>query len=290
MTVEAHVAWRLHAELGEGPVWFPAEQVLWFVDIKLGRLHRYDPARHECETLTVGGQPSFIVPGEGGKLLVGSGHCVRPLEGDRLGPALFRLDQPDHNRTNDATVDVSGRLWLGTMDDREEIPTGAVYCYDRGNLTKTGWEAVATNGPAICGSGNWLYHVDSGQRTIWRVPFEGGVLASSGEVFVRLEEDEGYPDGVVVDSENCLWVALWDGWGVRRYGPDGTLLQHVDLPCARATKVAFGGADLRTAFVTTARVGLSEAELAAQPLAGSLFTFDAPVPGRALPEVKLPGV
>lgn len=288
MTAEAHLACRLQAELGEGPVWLPAEQVLWFVDIKRGRLHRYDPARGECETLTVGGQPSFIVPAEGGKLLVGSGDCVHPLEGDKLGPALLRLDQPDHNRTNDATVDVFGRLWLGTMDDREEIPTGAVYCYDRGNLTRTGWEAVVTNGPAICGSGKWLYHVDSGQRTIWRVPFEGGVPASSGEVFVRLNEDEGYPDGVVVDSENCLWVALWDGWGMRRYGPDGTLLLHVDLPCARVTKVAFGGPDLRTAFVTTARAGLDEAALAAQPLAGSLFSFDAPAPGRALPEVKLP--
>jgi len=279
---------RLEAQLGEGPVWLADKQELWFVDIKLGRLHCHRPRQGGCATLDVGGQPSFIVPTDRDSLLVGSGGGIHELAGDRLGPALLQIDQPAHNRTNDATVDESGRLWFGTMDDREQESTGAVYCFDQGNLTRTHLEAVVTNGPAVCGSGDWLYHVDSGQRTIWRVPLNNGFLAGEGEPFVRLTDEEGYPDGVVVDSENCLWVALWDGWGVRRYSPNGELLCHIDVPCARVTKVAFGGADLRTAYVTTARVGLNDEQLAKQPLAGSLFAFTAKAPGRMLPPVRLP--
>ncbi len=83
------------------------------------------------------------------------------------------------------------------------------------------------------------------------------------DLFLQLGQADGHPDGVVLDSEDCLWVALWDGWAVRRYAPDGTLLLQVDLPCARVTKIAFGGPDLRTAYVTTARTGLDAAQLAA---------------------------
>ena len=87
----------------------------------------------------------------------------------------------------------------------------------------------------------------------------------------------------MLDSEDCLWVALWDGWGVRRYAPDGTLILEVALPCSRVTKIAFGGPDLRTAYVTTARTGLDVAELAHQPFAGGLFAFDACVAGNPMP-------
>jgi len=107
-------------------------------------------------------------------------------------------------------------------------------------------------------------------------------------VFLQLTENDGHPDGVVLDSEDCLWVALWDGWGVRRYAPGGALLMTVALPCSRVTKIAFGGPDLRTVYVTTARVGLDAAALAEQPLAGGLFTFDVPVAGNVLPAVQLP--
>lgn len=273
--------------LGEGPAWCAGEAALRFVDIKRGRLHRFDPATGARETHEAGGQPSFILPAAEGGFVVGSAGGLFHSDGQAFGEALATIPMPPHNRTNDATVDSAGRLWFGTMDDAEERPTGALHCLDRGRLVRTGWEAVVTNGPALGGDGRTLYHVDSGQRTIWRIALEDGALAAAGEVFVRLDEDEGYPDGVVVDREDCLWVALWDGWAVRRYAPDGTLLLHVEMPCARPTKLAFGGPDLRTAYVTSARVGLDEAELARQPLAGGLFAFAAPAPGRVLPAVRL---
>jgi xylono-1,5-lactonase len=287
MNVQPCLVWPVGALLGEGPAWFPDEGALRFVDIKGGRLHRFDPASGACETLDVGGQPSFIVPAADGGYLVGSGHAVRRFDGYALGEVVATIDMPAHNRTNDATVADDGRLWFGTMDDEEQVASGALYCLDRVAVQTGEWRAVVTNGPAISVNGRTLYHVDSGQRTIWRRSLKDGVLAPAGEVFVRIDEGDGFPDGVVVDSEDCLWVALWDGWVVRRYGPDGTLLLEVDLPCARVTKLAFGGSDLKTAFVTTARTGLDQAAMAAQPGAGGLFAFDAPAPGRRLPAGRI---
>lgn len=285
--VKPSPVWDVGTLLGEGPLWLPDEQALRFVDIKRGRLHRFDPATGAGETLEVGGKPSFIVPIAGGGLLVGSENRLQRLDRDGLGETLAVVDMPAHNRTNDATVDASGRLWFGTMDDEEEAPTGALYCLDRGALQRTNWAAVITNGPAVSSDCSVLYHVSTLDRTIWRIPVADGALADTGEVFVRIGEDEGYPDGVVLDSEDCLWLALYGGWGVRRYAPDGSLLLHIDFPCANVTKIAFGGPGLTTAYATTARKGLDDAALAGQPLAGSLFAFEAPAPGRVLPPVRL---
>ena len=281
------LVWKLDAQLGEGPAWFPEAGVLRFVDIKAGRLHRYVPATGACATIDTGGQPSFVVAVAHGDLLAGSGGAIHHASDDGLGEAVAHIDMPAHNRTNDATVDSQGRLWFGTMDDDEARPTGALHCLDRGTLHCLGQEAVVTNGPAISADGTLLYFVDSGARTIWRLNLGEGPSVLARDVFVQLEEADGHPDGIVLDSEDCLWVALWDGWGLRRYAPDGTLLAHVDFPCARVTKLAFGGADLRTAYVTTARVGLDHEALAAQPLAGGLFAFAAPAAGRVLPAVRL---
>jgi xylono-1,5-lactonase len=281
---EVRLIWDVGAELGEGPAWFADEGALRFVDIKGGRLHRYDPATDERETLAIGGMPSFVLPTGGGGMVIGSRKHILPVSRTgEVGPPLAELAMPEHNRTNDAAVDSHGRLWLGTMDDEEQQPTGALWCLTGGVLRHMGGEAVVTNGPAIIPDGRTLYHVDSGARTIWRFTIGEGPTVEDREVFLQLCEADGHPDGVVLDSEQCLWVALWDGWGLRRYSPEGQLLLTVDLPCARVTKLAFGGPDLMTAYVTTARTGLNPAELARQPLAGALFAFDAPAAGLRLP-------
>jgi xylono-1,5-lactonase len=280
------LVWQLDAQLGEGPVWLADRETLAFVDIKRGHLHLLHQPSGRRDSHDLGGQPSFVLPASDGTLLIGSDHAIHRLDDTRLGAALAVIPQPAHNRTNDATVDAQGRIWFGTMDDREEQASGAIWCLDGGQLHCAGPQAVVTNGPAVSDDG-WLYHVDSGQRTIWRHRLGAEPRLDAGEVFVRLGEDDGYPDGVIVDAEDCLWVALWDGWGVRRYAPDGRLLLHVPLPCARVTKLALGGPDLRTAYVTTARVGLDAAQLAEQPLAGSLFAFEAPAPGRPIPLARV---
>jgi xylono-1,5-lactonase len=288
MTPEARLVWPVEAQLGEGPMWMVADAALHFVDIKGERLHRFVPESGGQETIDFSGQPSFVVPASDGTLVVGSNNQVLSVgrDGRTLG-VLADIPMAAHNRTNDATVDVQGRLWFGTMDNGERHPTGALWCLDRGVLHHMGGEAVVTNGPAITGDGRTLYHVDSGNRTVWRYTIETGPKITKAEVFLQLAAEDGHPDGIVLDSEECLWVALWDGWCVRRYAPDGQLLLSVAMPCARVTKIAFGGPALRTAFVSTARTGLDAAALANQRLAGGLFAFDAPVAGKPLPAVRL---
>lgn len=283
MIPEVSLVWSAAAQLGEGPVWHADEQALWFVDIKGGAVHRHVPATGANTVFATGGKPSFILPAIDGSMVVGSEHGVYRFADGRLGPQIAAVDMPDHNRTNDATVDSLGRLWLGTMDDGEAVETGALYCLDGGILHTTSASAIVTNGPAVSVDAGMLYFVDSVQRRVWRYSVANGTELTSPELFLQLTDADGHPDGVTLDSEDCLWVALWDGWGVRRYAPDGRLLLHVDLPCSRVTKIAFGGPDLQTAFVTTARTGLDESQLERQPLAGALFSFEAPAPGRPMP-------
>ena len=286
VTPPVRLVWDLGTQLGEGPVWCADQQALWFVDIKGGAIHRYEPATGGRESFAIGGKPSFIVPAADGGLLVGSENSICRFADGKLGDPVATIAMPAHNRTNDATVDGAGRLWLGTMDDDEALETGALYCLDRGVLHATPAKAIVTNGPAVSSDGQHLYFVDSVRRQIWRYPITQGPNLGEPELFLQLGPADGHPDGVVLDSEGCLWVALWDGWAVRRYAPDGTLLLQVDLPCARVTKLAFGGPDLKTAYVTTARVGLHADELEQQPLAGALFAFDAPAAGTLLPHYR----
>jgi len=275
--------WPIKASLGEGPLWDDRTQLLWFVDIMRGRIHCCDEKGEQRRTFDVGGSPSFIVAHAAGGFVVGNGHSLWLFDGERLVREISRVAMPPNNRMNDATVDQQGRLWFGSMDNDGNQRTGAVHLAHGDKVTVMGGEAVITNGPAVSGDGRWLYHVDTLDRTIWRFDIGEGPQLARGAPFARIEQEAGTPDGVTLDGEDHIWVGLWDGWGLRRYAPSGELIEEVALPCANVTKVAFGGAGFRTAFVTTARIGRGAAELEREPLAGGLFAFALETAGRAMP-------
>ncbi len=279
--------WPLAAGLGEGPLWDVERQALWFVDIKQGRIHRCAADGCDRRNFEVGGMPSFILPRDGGGFVVGNVDTLQQFDGERVTGTIDRVAMQATNRFNDATTDVHGRLWFGSMDDEEEKLTGAVHVHSRGTIGVAGGESMITNGPAVSGDGRWLYHVDTPERTITRFDVGDSDRLDQGTLFVRIAEEAGNPDGVVIDAEDHLWVALWGGSVARRYAPDGTLVQEVRFPCPNVTKLAFGGSDLKTAFATTARAGLDEATLAAHPLAGGIFAFAVDVPGRITTPAKL---
>jgi xylono-1,5-lactonase len=273
------VVWPLAAELGEGPVWLVREQALWFADIKGRALHQFIPATGARHSYPLPGQASFIVPASDGSMVIGMGLGLYRVHAGILADQIAAVDGAAFDRTNDATVDGKGRLWFGTMDSGERAPTGSVHLYDGHTLRSVGGACTITNGPAISPDGRTLYHVDTLAGKIWQFDISAGEQLIDGQLFAAIDPNDGHPDGVTVDCEGCVWVGLWGGWCVRRYAPDGQLLASVSLPCANVTKIAFGGADLRTAYVTTARVGLSPEELLQQPLAGALFAFEAPAAG-----------
>lgn len=278
--------WSLGAQLGEGPVWVSG--ALWFVDIKSRQVHRFDPADGSRASWPAPEEIGFLLPRRGGGFVAGlqSGlHAFDPASGAFELLAEVEPDRPG-NRLNDGTVDPSGRLWFGTMDNGERERSGAFYSFSGGRLEPTGLGGIAiTNGPAISPDGRLLYWVDTLAGTIGVCEIaEDGSLGPS-RPFVRIAPTEGFPDGPTVDSEGALWISLYAGHEVRRYSPGGELLSRVRFPVANITKIAFGGPDLRTAFATTARQKLTAEQIAPQPEIGDLFAFDVEVPGLPCPLV-----
>ncbi len=268
------------ATLGEGPVWIG--RALWFVDIKSLLIYRFDPADGALRHWSAPAQPGWVLPARGDALIVGlktGVHRFDPADG-RF--ALLHDPEPGFpdNRLNDATIDRQGRLWFGTMDDGESRESGRLYRVADGVCADSGLPPVAiTNGPSISPDGATLYHTDTLGKRIWRVPMAPDGTLGTPALFTTIEDGAGYPDGSVIDAEGCLWTGLFGGWGLRRYDPAGTLMRTVAMPVANITKMAFGGDDLKTAYVTTARKGLDAAALLGQPDAGDLFAFDPGVAG-----------
>lgn len=269
------------AILGEGPVWVAREAALWFVDIKSHRVHRFDPATGEANAWTAPGQVGWILPTSDGLFAVGlqSGvHRFDPADGSFTLIHAPEAHLPG-NRQNDATVTPDGALWFGSMDDAEEDASGRFYRFHHGECRDSGLPPVSiTNGPAASPDGRVLYHTDTLGKRIWRTEIDGGVVGAT-RLFTEIEEGAGYPDGPTVDTDGCVWTGLFAGWAARRYDPDGALMREVRFPVANITKIAFGGADLKTAYATSARKGLDAAALVAQPEAGDLFAFDPGVAG-----------
>jgi sugar lactone lactonase YvrE len=200
---------------------------------------------------------------------------------------LTRVDSDrPRNRLNDACVDALGRLWFGTMDDDETNPTGALYRFDAKGLRRCDDGYVITNGPALSADGRTLYHVDTLGQIIYAFDLDDRGTPTNRRLFARIEQAGAYPDGPVIDSEGCLWIGVWGGSGVRRYSPEGKLLQTISLPVANCTKPLFAGDDLRSLYMTTAWKGLSPAQREQQPLAGGLFHVRVPVAGLPQHEVR----
>jgi D-xylonolactonase len=277
-TTDPVCLWDVRAILGEGVLWDAAHHCVWFVDIKGRRIHRCDADGANQRSWEAPGQVSFIVPVAGGGYvcsLEDGLHRFDPASGAFTPLLQVEADVPG-NRFNDGHVDAAGRLWFGSMDDAETAPTGALYRYDgAAAVADSGY--VITNGPAISPDGRTLYHTDTVGKHIYAFDIVDGSLQRK-RLFLTLAGG-GHPDGMAVDVDGCVWVATFGGWRIDRYAPDGQKLGEVRFPCANITKLAFGGPDLRTVYVSTARKGLSEAELAAQPLAGGLFTFRAALSG-----------
>jgi sugar lactone lactonase YvrE len=288
MSSEPRAVWDAGTVLGEGPVWVERDRALWFTDIKRRQVHRYDPQSGEKRSWDAPEQIGFVFPMESGGFIAGlQSGLYRFDESDGRFELLVEVepDKPS-NRLNDGIVDPSGRLWFGTMDDSEREQSGAFYVYERGQVRPTGLTGIAiTNGPAVSPDGLTLYWVDTVRDLVFGAAIRDDASLGPSELLISIPPAEGHADGPTVDCEGCIWISLYAGWEARRYSPAGELIDRVRFPVANITKMAFGGADLRTAYATTARHLLNPADLEAQPLAGALFEFRVDVPGIACPPV-----
>jgi sugar lactone lactonase YvrE len=211
----------------------------------------------------------------------GGFHLFDP---DRGITATLGTPEPDKpgNRFNDCKCDRAGRFFAGTMALNAGPGQGTLWRLDPdGRMTAVETGLHVSNGLGWSPDDRTFYFCDTGARTVFAYDYDlaTGAATNRRPLIAFAAEEEGKPDGLAVDAEGHLWIALWDGWGVARYAPDGRRVGFVSLPVPRPTSVAFGGGDLRTLFITSARVRLSAAQLAEAPLSGSVFAFDAGVAG-----------
>jgi len=258
------------AVLGEGPLWVARENAVYWVDIKGQALHRLALNDHTHVSWSMPERLGWVVerrnhPG----FIAGfkSGFARLFLDPLRIEPICAPdKDVPD-SRMNDAAVDRAGRIWAGTMDDRERAATGGLYCLDAaGRCSKHDGGDVVSNGPTFSPAHDVLYHTDTLQRVIFRFPLAADGSLGKREVFVAFSQDWGSPDGMATDIEGGIWVAHWGGARLSRFLPDGRLDRAIAMPVSQVTSCCFAGPGLERMFVTSASIGRDD-----ERLAGGLF-------------------
>ena len=263
--------------LGEGPIWRPRENSLYWIDLKAPAIYCFDVITRQNRQVpaalgkTIGG----LVFARNGRMIVCDGEGVHELTATGHRNPLVNPEKDAGNAFNDAKCDPKGRLWSGTADIGETRPSGSLYVIEGqgrtpGRVRRIDSAIICSNGPAFSPDGRRAYFTDSFAQEIYYydVDLDTGLI-SDRKSFVKTEN--GYPDGMTVDSQGYLWNCMWDGWRVVRYAPDGRIDQEVKVPVPRPTSVCFGGPRMDQLFITTASDGLSEQQLKDAPLSGSLF-------------------
>ena len=259
--------------LGEGPLWSPSEQALFWVDIlgqRLNRLRLNDDSVSSWELPSMTGwvierraAPGFIA---------GTKDGIATLTFDPVTVTLIAAPEPELplHRLNDAKADAAGRLYFGTMPMACDTPTGSLYRYGPdGKLTRLDSGYSVANGPAISADGTALFHTDSVAGRIYRFAVAPDGSLGSRALFRQFAPDEGSPDGMTFDSEGGLWVACWGAGRVVRLRPDATIDQIITLPASQTSSVCFAGDSLDRMFVTSASDGVNEAA------GGALFEVES---------------
>ncbi|SDE09877.1 SMP-30/gluconolactonase/LRE family protein [Niabella drilacis] len=271
-------------QLGEGACWDARRRRFLYVDIKGKKLGRLNPLTRQVEERLLDKMASAIIPvGDTGKYIVALQGSVSQLDfetGD-LQTLVEIEKERSANRCNDGKCDAAGRLWFGTMHGDARAAEGALYRFDGSSLRKMMDKRSVSNGLGWSPDNRTMYYIDSFDYNIRAYDFDvgSGVIANE-RVIVDIEAPEQVPDGMCVDAEGMLWVAIWGAGAVHRYDPvTGALTGKVIVPAPHVTNCAFGGKDMQQLFITTARDGLTGAQLEQYPLSGSLFIADTGIRG-----------
>jgi sugar lactone lactonase YvrE len=284
-SIDVTCIWNDDSIVGESPIWSPDEGLLYWVDIRRGRVQRFDPKTSRNEFVTIDDIVTSVNLKRGNGLILTLGKEFASMV--QFDGQITRLGNPEPNLTgnrfNDAKCDRNGRLWAGTMGDKDWMsPTGSLYRFEGpGNVERCQPDVICSNGTGWSPDNRIMYYTESFRYAVFAYDFDieaGKVL--NRRVFFQLDPSGGeFPDGLTVDSEGFIWSAHVGTGRIVRYDPDGKPEMEVRLPVTRGTSCAFGGDSLDTLFITSARETLTPEMLQKEPLAGSLFACKPGVKG-----------
>ncbi len=282
MATELELVVDCRSVLGEGPVWHNG--AFYWVDIDGELLNRWDPATGETQAWTISQKIGCAVPSTDGRWVVGAHHGLAWL--DLVTGSVEPICDPEtdrpNSRFNDGKCGPDGRLWTGTMSMQGEGAAGALYCLGPDLACRRMVEGIGTsNGLAWSADGETFYYIDTPTRRVdaFGYDMDSGDLGDRRTIIAFAGDNEN-PDGMSIDAEGRLWVALWGGWSVVCVDPaQGKIIDRIAVPVERVTSCCFGGEDLRDLYITTARVGVTEEQQTEQPHAGSVFRRRMNVPG-----------
>jgi sugar lactone lactonase YvrE len=248
------VAIELQAKLAEGPRWDARTQRLLWVDINGCALHVWDPARGEDRAIALDNRPGAAAPMADGRVLVALADRLVALDlEDESLETLCLVPHGADMRMNDGACDPAGRFWVGSMELAEGPDRAALYRFTGGALELVLDGISLSNGLAWSPDARLLYYVDSHTHRIDVFDYDLATgTASDRRPFAVIEPSAGVPDGLAIDDDGAIWLALWGGSALRRYTPDGRLDRVLEVPAENATACAFGGADGRSLFITSA--------------------------------------
>jgi D-xylonolactonase len=274
------------AQLGESPLWSVEDQTLYWLDLMQPTLHSWSEASGAAARPLDLRAPlgPLVALSEPGRALTTDPRGVYSVELATGATSLIGspLEHILGVHVNDGKTDRDGGLWLSTSDDAEERGLGALCRVlpgtERFDLRLVDSGFAVGNGPAFSPDGSILYFDDTAAQRVLAYPIEDGV---PGDPTTLITVEDGHPDGVTVDAEGCLWLAIWAGARVARYSPEGELLREIPIPGLNVSSVTFGGPDLDVLFVTTAWKGMSDGERERMPGSGGAYAVDAGVRGIA---------
>lgn len=282
LSFEAQPFLEQRAELGEGPVWDVDSDALWWIDWARGDVFKADIAAETCVGFHVGSSVSAAALCTTGRVALALDHGFSVLDPESGRVRQLRAVESDERKTrmNDGKCDAAGRFWAGTMSLDERSATGVLLVLEGdGSVRRVLEGIVCSNGLCWSEDNTRFFYIDSATGRIDGFDFDlpEGAITNRLPVVV-IPPEEGIPDGLTIDARGYLWVALWDGWQVRRYSPAGELDAVIELPVANPTCCTLGGDDLRDLFITTA-MPLEPEKGVVQPLAGRLFRARVDTPG-----------
>lgn len=267
--------------IGENPLWNPLDHHLYWLDIQLGTIFRYDPATEAHEVFYRGDVTGgFTIQEDGSLILFGVGGRVSRLHQGYLTIMIDSLPGEENNRFNDIIADPSGCVLCGTIPYSAASQSGNLYRLERDGSIKKLWENIRlSNGMGFSLDQKTFYYADSRAHTVTQFAYDtlSGEI-SNPKLFATLAADDGDPDGLTVDSEGFIWLAVWDGSRLIRYDPAGRIEREIAFPVKKVSSLTFGGEDARDIYITSA----GGDDLAHNgELAGALFRVRQDIRGRA---------